>query len=251
MAIDIGTNGEIVLTDGKTLVACSTAAGPAFEGAHIQCGMRGASGAIDRVYLADDRIRYHVIDEVPARGICGSGLVDAVAVMLKSGLINAEGHLLNPGEVPRLPKDCLIQRKKFNQLVLTGGHRTGGGKQVVITRKDISELQLAKGALRAGIDILLERLRLKESDIREVYLAGGFGNYVDPESAVAIGLLPAFENAAITPVGNAAGSGAKMTLLSGTAFKEAVRIAGRVEHVELANMPGFHQTFAKRVRFPT
>jgi uncharacterized 2Fe-2S/4Fe-4S cluster protein (DUF4445 family) len=250
LAIDIGTNGEIVLTDGKTLVACSTAAGPAFEGAHIQCGMRGASGAIDRVYLVDDRIRYHVIDEVPPKGICGSGLVDAVAVMLKTGLVNADGHLLNPEEVAHLPKRCLIQRKKYNQLVLTGKHKPAGGEKIVVTRKDISELQLAKAAMHAGIKILLDRLHLKEADIREVYLAGGFGNYVNPESAVTIGLLPSFPNARITPVGNAAGSGAKMALLSTTAFKAAIRIAERVEHVELANMLNFHQEFAKGVLFP-
>jgi uncharacterized 2Fe-2S/4Fe-4S cluster protein (DUF4445 family) len=251
LAIDIGTNGEIVLTDGKTMVASSTAAGPAFEGAHIRCGMRGTSGAIDRVYLSDNKIRYHVIDEVPPRGICGSGLVDAVAVMLKSKVINAEGRLLNSEEIAGLPKGCLIRREKYNQLVLTGLEKPAGGKEIVITRKDISELQLAKGAIRAGIQILLSRLDLSESDIREVYLAGGFGNYVDPDSAVAIGLLPTFQNARITPVGNAAGSGAKMALVSTKAFKDAVMIARRIKHVKLANIPEFQQEFAKGVLFPT
>jgi uncharacterized 2Fe-2S/4Fe-4S cluster protein (DUF4445 family) len=249
MAIDIGTNGEIVLTDGKAMVACSCAAGPAFEGAHIQCGMRGTSGAIDRVYLSDGEIRYHVIDEVPPKGICGSGLVDAVKVMLTAGLLNNNGKLLDREAVanPRLAR--LIRREKYAQLALTGEHKPIGGEAVVVTRKDISELQLAKGAMRAGINILMDKLGLRESDIREVYLAGGFGNYVNPASAVTIGLLPVFPNAKITPVGNAAGSGAKMALLSTRAYKEAVKIAERVEHVELANIPQFQQEFAKGVLF--
>ena len=201
--------------------------------------------------MSDNKIRYHVIDEVPPRGICGSGLVDAVAVMLKSKVINAEGRLLNSEEIAGLPKGCLIRREKYNQLVLTGLEKPAGGKEIVITRKDISELQLAKGAIRAGIQILLSRLDLSESDIREVYLAGGFGNYVDPDSAVAIGLLPTFQNARITPVGNAAGSGAKMALVSTKAFKDAVKIARRIKHVKLANIPEFQQEFAKGVLFPT
>ena len=251
MAIDIGTNGEIVLTNGKTMVACSCAAGPAFEGAHIQCGMRGTSGAIDRVYLSDGEIRYHVIDEVPPKGICGSGLVDAMAVMLQAGLVNGNGQLLNAEAVANPALARLIGREKYTQLALTGEGQPAGGEKVVVTRKDISELQLAKGAIRAGIKILMDRLGLRESDIREVYLAGGFGNYVSPESAVTIGLLPTFQKAKITPVGNAAGSGAKMALLSTRAFKEAVKIAKRVEHVELANIPQFQQEFAKGVLFQT
>jgi uncharacterized 2Fe-2S/4Fe-4S cluster protein (DUF4445 family) len=249
MAIDIGTNGEIVLTDGKAMAACSCAAGPAFEGAHIQCGMRGTSGAIDRVYLSDGEIRYHVIDEVPPKGICGSGLVDAVKVMLTAGLLNNNGKLLNPEAIADPKLGRLIRREKYPLLALTGKRKPIGGEAVVVTNKDISELQLAKGAMRAGINILMDKLGLRESDIREVYLAGGFGNYVNPESAVTIGLLPVFPNAKITPVGNAAGSGAKMGLLSTRAFKEAVKIAERVEHVELANIPQFQQEFAKGVVF--
>ena len=150
IAIDIGTNGEIVLTDGKTLAACSCAAGPAFEGAHIQCGMRGTSGAIDRVYLSDGEIQYHVIDEVPPKGICGSGLVDAVKVMLTTGLLNNNGKLSNPEAVASLKLGRLIRREKYPQLVLTGEDKPIGGEAVFVTNKDISELQLAKGAMREG-----------------------------------------------------------------------------------------------------
>jgi uncharacterized 2Fe-2S/4Fe-4S cluster protein (DUF4445 family) len=243
MAIDIGTNGEIVLTDSKVMIACSCAAGPAFEGAHLQCGMRGAGGAIDRVDFEEDTIRYHVIDEARPKGICGSGLVDAVAGMLKAGLIGSDGRLLSREEIPESPYASMLTKDKYNQLILTGRKLAGSDMEVVITQKDIRELQLAKAAMMAGIKILMEKLGLREQDIKEVYLAGAFGNYVRPASALAIGLLPAFKNASITQVGNAAGSGAKMALLSVRAQKIAAHIAKRIEYVVLANAPNFHQEF--------
>lgn len=250
MAIDIGTNGEIVLTDGKVMVACSCAAGPAFEGAHIQCGMRGTSGAIDRVDFAENKVRCHVIDEVPAKGICGSGLVDAVAGMVKAGLIAGDGRLLTKQQVPNSPYARLLTHGKYNQFVVSSGKGAASAMDVVITQKDIRELQLAKGAMMAGIRILMDRLGLGEQDIREVYLAGAFGNYVRPESALAIGLLPVLPKARITQVGNAAGSGAKMALLSTRALKEAGKIAEQIEYVELAKIPDFQQQFVKGMVFP-
>ncbi len=250
MALDIGTNGEIVLTDGAEMAACSCAAGPAFEGAQIQCGMRGAGGAVDRVDLAGDGIHYHVIDEAAPQGICGSGLVDAVAALLSAGLITSDGRLLTREEIPGSPLARLLTRQKYNQFVLPPQTPARGSRQVVITQKDIRELQLAKAAIIAGIRILLDKLGLKETDIREVYLAGAFGNYVRPESAVAIGLLPVFPNARVTQVGNAAGSGAKMALLSTGAVREAVRIARRIRYIELAKVPHFQTEFLKGMGFP-
>ncbi len=250
IAMDIGTNGEIVITDGKTLAACSVAAGPAFEGAHIQCGMRAASGAIDRVSLDGDEVRYHVIDDVPPKGICGSGLVDAVAAMLQAGLITFDGRLLSGEEIANTAYARLMNREKFNQFLLTGQRNKGPGKEVVITQKDIREVQLAKGAMRAGIKILLDKLGLQEEDVREVYLAGAFGNYINPESATAIGLLPDFKKCKVTQVGNAAGSGAKMALLSTKALKTAARIAEQIEYVELARVPEFQKEFVKGMLLP-
>jgi uncharacterized 2Fe-2S/4Fe-4S cluster protein (DUF4445 family) len=145
MALDIGTNGEIVLTDGTEIVAGSCAAGPAFEGAQIQCGMRGAGGAVDRVDLAGDTIHYHVIDAAPPQGICGSGLVDAVAALLSARLITSDGRLLTREEIPDSPLARLLTRGKYNQFVLPPQTRARGSRQVVITQKDIRELQLAKG----------------------------------------------------------------------------------------------------------
>ena len=251
MAIDIGTNGEIVLTDGKTMVACSCAAGPAFEGAQIQCGMRGVSGAIDRVEFLGSSFQYHVIDEVAPEGICGSGLVDAVAAMRKADLVTEDGRLLEEEQTSRSSCSRMLNREKYKQFILSHRDRFSGAKEVVITQKDIRELQLAKGAMMAGIKILLNTLGLKEKDVREAYLAGAFGNYLRPESAIGIGLLPVFENARITQVGNAAGSGAKMALLSTRAFNETLRIARRIRYVELAKVPDFQQQFMKGMTLPS
>lgn len=251
MAIDIGTNGEIVLTDGKTMIACSCAAGPAFEGAQIQCGMRGVSGAIDRVEFSENSFRYHVIDESPPEGICGSGLLDAVAAMQKAGLVSGDGRLLSKEEAPRTSYSRMLNRGKYKQFVLSAEDRFSGAKEVVITQKDIREFQLAKGAMMAGIKILLDTMGLQEEDIREVYLAGAFGNYLRAESAMAIGLLPVFKNARITQVGNAAGTGAKMALLSTRALNEALRIARRIKYVELAKIPAFQQQFMKGMSLPS
>ena len=250
MAIDIGTNGEVVLTDGKVMLACSCAAGPAFEGAHIECGMRGTSGAIDRVDFAENKVRCHVIDEVEAKGICGSGLVDAIAGMVRAELITGDGRLLTREDAPDSPYARLLRHGRYNHFIVSSSKRAAGAKDVVITQKDIREVQLAKGAMMAGIRILMDRLGLEEEDIREVYLAGAFGNYVRPETALAIGLLPVFPKAKITQVGNAAGSGAKMALLSTRALKEAGKIAEQIEYVELAKIPDFQEQFVKGMLFP-
>lgn len=248
IAIDIGTNGEIVLTDGEKIVTCAAAAGPAFEGAHIKCGMRGASGAIDRVDFFD-KIKYHVIDEVPPKGICGSGLVDVIACMLRAGVVTGDGVLKKKEEIANSAYACRVSQETYNQFLLTEREIPTASRQVVITQKDIRQLQLAKGAMIAGIKILMNKLRLKDSDIREVYLAGGFGNYIRPKSALAIGLLPDFKNARVTQVGNAAGSGAKMALLSTKAFKDSLKIAKKVEHIDLAKDPDFNQEFMKGMAF--
>jgi len=248
IAIDIGTNGEIVLTDGKKIVTCAAAAGPAFEGAHIQCGMRGASGAIDRVDFKDN-IHYHVIDEVPPQGICGSGLVDAIAGMLRVGVVTGSGVLLKKEDITHPDYARRVNQETYNQFRLTEDEMPTAGHPVVITQKDIRQLQLAKGAMIAGIKILMNKLGLKDSDIKAVYLAGGFGNYIRPESARVINLLPDFKNARVTQVGNAAGSGAKMALLSAKALKESLRIAKKVEHIDLAKDPDFNQEFTKGMAF--
>jgi uncharacterized 2Fe-2S/4Fe-4S cluster protein (DUF4445 family) len=251
IALDIGTNGEIVLSDGQRMVACSCAAGPAFEGAHIQCGMRGCSGAIDQVTFKSGQLSYHVIDQAPPQGICGSGLVDAIAGLLAAGLITTDGRLLTRQEAAGSPYAGRLSEKSFNQFRLTEKNPPPGSRPVVITQKDIREVQLAKGAMLAGVRILLDSLKLKAEDVREVLLAGAFGNYVKPQSALGIGLLPAVPRARIRQVGNAAGSGAQMALLSQAAFKEAMRIADRIDYKDLALVPDFQQQFVKSMAFPS
>ena len=251
IALDIGTNGEIVLSDGRRMVACSCAAGPAFEGAHIQCGMRGCSGAIDQVDFREGQVTYQVIDQPPTQGICGSGLVDAISGLLDAGLITADGRLLTRQEAVGSPYAGRLSEKPLTQFLLTEENSSPGDCPVVVTQKDIREVQLAKGAMLAGVWILLEQLGLKTEDVREVYLAGAFGNYVRARSALRIGLLPAFPRAIIRQVGNAAGSGAKMALISRRAFEEAGRIAKRIEYIDLARVPGFQQQFVKGMAFPS
>ena len=251
IAIDIGTNGEIVLSDGRRMVACSCAAGPAFEGAHIQCGMRGSSGAIDRVDFENGRVVFSVLDQVPPQGICGSGLVDAVSGLLAAGLITSDGRLLTREEALGSPYAHRLGEDPVNQFFLTERGLSPGDRSVFITQKDIRELQLAKGAMLAGIRILLDFLGLKPEDIYEVLLAGAFGNYVRPQSALGMGLLPVFPRAKIRQVGNAAGSGARMALLSRKAYKEAVRIAERIDHIDLARAPDFQLQFINGMAFPS
>ena len=251
IALDIGTNGEIVLSDGRRMVACSCAAGPAFEGAHIQFGMRGCSGAIDQVDFKEGEVTYRVIDEVSPQGICGSGLVDALSGLLAAGLITADGRLLTRQEAAGSPYAGRLSEEPHAYFLLTEKDLPPGGRPVMVTQKDIREVQLAKGAMLAGVRILLDLLGLRTEDVREVYLAGAFGNYVRAESALRIGLLPAFPLASIRQVGNAAGSGAKMALLSKTAFKEARRVAERIEYIDLARAPDFQQQFVKGMAFPS
>jgi uncharacterized 2Fe-2S/4Fe-4S cluster protein (DUF4445 family) len=251
IALDIGTNGEIVLSDGQRMVACSCAAGPAFEGAHIQCGMRGCSGAIDQVNFTKGQITYHVIDQAPPQGICGSGLVDAIAGLLAAGIITADGRLQTRQEVAGSPYADRLSEEPYNQFLLTEKNLPTGSRPVVITQKDIREVQLAKGAMLAGVRILLDFLDLGTDDVREVLLAGAFGNYVRPQSAFGIGLLPDFPRASTRQVGNAAGSGAQMALLSQVAFKETMRIADRIEYIDLALAPDFQQQFVKGMAFPS
>lgn len=257
LALDIGTNGEMAMGSRQRLVTCSTAAGPAFEGAHLSCGMRAADGAVDRVRIDADGdgadVHWHTIGESAPRGLCGSGLVDMVAQMLGAGVIDATGMMrsaadLQADQKPRLA-GRLLQDNGRRTFELADASEGAGGRPVRVSQRDVRELQLAKGAIRAGIEILLRELGLRHTDIRRVFLAGAFGNYISPESALTIGLIPRFPNAEIVPVGNAAGSGAKMALLSLSARKEASRIQHETEYLELSGRPDFQEQFAEAMVF--
>jgi uncharacterized 2Fe-2S/4Fe-4S cluster protein (DUF4445 family) len=225
LMIDIGTNGELVLGNRQRRVACSTAAGPAFEGAKITCGMRGADGAIDHAWLEGGALRWHVIGEGPAKGICGSGLVDLVAALLESGDISGSGRLA------------------------AGERYDIGNTGVYLTQKDVREVQLAKAAMAAGLRLMAGRMGMAIDDIEEVDIAGAFGNYINPDSACAIGLIPAGLRQRIVPVGNAAGAGAKLALTDATAWAEAETLARTTEFLELATLPEFQDEFVEQLNF--
>lgn len=249
IALDIGTNTEIsLISNGKKALTCSCASGPALEGRHIQFGMRAASGAIEHVEI--DRISGEVltrtIDGQPAVGICGSGIIDVTAELFRAGIINEKGHLVPGMKGVRRPKES-----KKQEFVLVSKGKSGLKEDIIITQDDIGAVQLAKGAIRAGIDILLENRGISAAEISKVVIAGAFGTYIDPASALSIGMFPDISVDRFVQVGNAAGMGAKMMLLSQRLRKKAVDVArNNVDYLELMIYPGFSRKFAKALKFP-
>ena len=253
LAIDIGTNGEIVLGDRDRKVACSTAAGPAFEGAKITFGMRGAAGAIDHVTWADGALRFSVIGGEKPVGICGSGLVDLAAALLEAGIVDETGGFADEDEAPEEARPLFRRMRRIDGVkcfVLAEEDESGNGRCVYLSQKDIRELQLAKGAIAAGITILLEHLGRKPDDIREVLIAGAFGNYMSPKSACAIGMIPGILLDRVKAVGNAAGRGALLCALDENCFRRATEMVSGTEFIELASNPAFQDTFVDELLFP-
>lgn len=255
MAIDVGTNGEMALANRERLIACSAPAGPALEGARIKMGMRAALGAIDHVHIGGD-VEVTVIGGVPPVGICGSALIDIVAELRKAGLMNRSGAFLRKSELPpdtppRLTERLIeAEQRKNTYFILAQAEDTGGEKDVVFTQQDIRECQLAKGAIRAGTMILLDEMGITDDDLAEVQLAGAFGNFLEPESALRAGLTPNVPLDRIRSVGNAAGVGAKLALLSVQERKRAIRIAQRTEHIQLSGSAAFQKAFTVAMQFP-
>jgi uncharacterized 2Fe-2S/4Fe-4S cluster protein (DUF4445 family) len=247
VAVDIGTNGEVAVAAGGRLLVSSTAAGPAFEGARIRHGMRAADGAIERVEIADDVI-LRTVEGAPA-GLCGSGLIDAVAELVRLGIITESGQLLAADAAPASAPDAVRRRLRETEegivFELASAEDAANGTAVVLTQHDVRELQLAKGAIAAGISLLLEEVGVAAEQVEEVLLAGAFGNYVRKESAVAIGLLPDLPLDRIRSVGNAAGAGAKLALISRAMRARAEAIARRAEHVELSFRSRFYDAFTE------
>jgi uncharacterized 2Fe-2S/4Fe-4S cluster protein (DUF4445 family) len=251
VAVDIGTNGEVVMGSRRKLTACSAPAGPALEGAQIRHGMRGALGAIEKVEIGDDVV-CGVIGGVPPIGICGSGLIDAVAKMLDAKILEPSG-LLRVEEREGLPlalRARLVDRDGERQFVLAWAGASGHGQDITISQQDIRQLQLAKGAIYSGILMLKKVMGVQDGQIKELMLAGGFGNYVNIESAVRIHLLPELPIERIRYVGNAAALGAQMALLSETERNRAIVLARSIEHVSLAARPDFQDIFIEAICFP-
>jgi len=252
LLIDIGTNGEIALGNREGIIACSTAAGPAFEGAHIRYGMGGVKGAISKVRISEDGVRYDTIGGEPARGICGSGIVDAVAQMLKAGIVEATGRMKNAEEAKADLRDGLASRVgelDGKPAFLIASRQEGAMDDIYICQKDVREVQLAKAAIASGIHILMKEMGVRHEDIQKVYLAGGFGNYIDYDHAADIGLIPSQLRSRIVAIGNAAGAGAKMALLSGEYMEMAESIRHRTSYVELSSRLDFQTVFVDYISF--
>jgi len=253
IAIDIGTNGEIVAGGASRLVACSTAAGPAFEGAQIRNGMRGADGAIDHVLHRDGGIEIHTIGGSAPRGICGTGLIDAVACLVAAGVVSETGRMLGPGSADHLGpaiRDRVVEVDGQPAFVLAVDQDSALDGPVVLTQRDVRQLQLAKGAIAAGVQIVLKTIGAETGDVQEVLLAGAFGSYVDPRNAAAIGLFPGELARKARAVGNAAGAGAFAALVSEPLSREADLIGDTVEYLELAGRPDFDMVFADAMFLP-
>jgi len=238
MLIDIGTNGEIVLGNREWMLTCSTSAGPAFEGSGVRCGMKASRGAIERVEIsANGYIRYRTIGDGRPKGLCGSGLIDSVAELFRAGYIDRSGQLL-PGSSPRV-------RDQDGQLefVLVPAGRSETGREIVITQPDIENLLRAKAAIYAGAKILLQSMDLGFGDVEQLLIAGGFGNYLDREKAIMLGLIPDIPLERIRFVGNTAIIGAKMALLSQEALERCYEIAKSVTYYDLITYPYYYDEF--------
>jgi uncharacterized 2Fe-2S/4Fe-4S cluster protein (DUF4445 family) len=236
VALDIGTNTEVSLIHDGKITSTSCASGPAFEGGHIKYGMRAATGAIERLLIANDIIQYQTIDGAPPIGICGSGILDALSQLYLAKAIDEGGRIMN--NHPRVRT-----YKGQREFVLISKEERGGKPAITITQHDVRELQLAKASIRSGIQTLLEANDCPEDKIKRVIIAGAFGTYIDVASAVTIGMLPSLPPNRFLQAGNAAGMGAKLALISLAKRAEAQAIASRVKYIELASAPGFEQTF--------
>ncbi len=258
LIIDIGTNGELVLGNRKRLLSASCATGPAFEGANIKFGMRAAPGAIDRVRVTPQTfdLRFTVIgsekwntempaEENNARGICGSGIIDAVAELFVAGLVKKDGSFDKTLNSPRLRLD----QDRKPEFVIAWAHETAINQDITITQKDVRAIQLAKAAINSGAQLMLRRLNIDRPD--KVILAGAFGTVIDRERALAIGMFPEVDIENIYSIGNAAGDGARMALLNKEKRQEADNVARGVEYIELTAEPGFHDTFISATHFPS
>ena len=251
IAVDIGTNGEVLLGSKAHLWACSAPAGPALEGAQIRHGMRGALGAIDRVRIGDD-VEIHTIGEVPPLGICGSGIIDLLAGMLDQGIIDHSGLIRIEDRdrlAPRL-RERVVMRGEERQFILVRPGEAGATREIVLTQEDIRQVQLAKGAIASGVAMLQHVAGIPSEQIAELMLAGGFGNYMSIESALRIGLVPTLPAGKIRYVGNAASLGAQLCLVSEAERHRADRIARGIEHVSLAAHPAFQDLFVDCMNFP-
>jgi uncharacterized 2Fe-2S/4Fe-4S cluster protein (DUF4445 family) len=251
LGLDLGTNGEIFLGNGKRLMTCSAAAGPAFEGANISYGMIAKTGAIEGFRIDDGLLRYNIIGNIKPKGICGSGLVDLVAVLLHCGIVDHEG-VIQPaqGEQESALNERVIDNSGVYNFLIAFEKESYDQMPIYLTQNDVRELQLAKGAVAAGIRTLMDEMGIRVGDISRVYLAGALGNYVNPFSAIRIGLIPMVSRDIIASLGNAATTGASMVLLSKDYWQTANELVDFIEHIELSSRLDFNNYFIEHMDFP-
>jgi uncharacterized 2Fe-2S/4Fe-4S cluster protein (DUF4445 family) len=254
--IDVGTNCEIVLSDGERILSTAAPAGPAFEGGAIRCGMRAADGAIEVVRLSADgadEVELSVIGDTEPRGLCGSGLVDAVAELVRVGLLDASGRFVPDEQAATLAPALADRLTKIGEERVFVLHRPYPDAKtdecVVLSQRDVRELQFAKAAISTGWSLLMEELGLEHRDVQQVLLAGSFGSYLSPASAIRIGLVPKLPVLRIVSAGNVAGEGAKMALLSVRERAGATALLEEVTYVELSDRADFNDRFVEQLAF--
>ncbi len=249
--IDVGTNCEIVLTDGETILATAAPAGPAFEAASIKCGMRAAEGAIEVVKINEEGLYIQTIGEVEPVGICGSGLVDVVAELARVGIIDQSGKFIEEidyvGSNAELFKKISMTKNGEKIFIL---HGSKVNPIVYLSQRDVRELQFAKASIATGWSLLVDELKINPSEIQQVLLAGSFGSYLSPISAINIGLVPKLPVLRIISAGNVAGEGAKMVLLSSNERKGVQTLLNEVKYIELSDRADFNDKFVTNLAFP-
>lgn len=245
LLIDIGTNGEMVISHDNEMICCSTAAGPAFEGASIYHGMRAKDGAIKGFKIENNNVLLEVVGDTKPEGICGSGIIDVIAELIKVGIIDETGRLLTPEEVDS-PLSSRIINENGMQFILAYSQN---GQNIVLTQQDIREVQLAKAAIYAGTISLLKEVGVQRKDINRLYLAGAFGSNININNAIMIGLLPDIDRNRIKLIGNGSLDGGAMVLLSKITIEEATSIGKNINHIELANDDKFRRRYIDAINF--
>ena len=246
LLIDIGTNGEVALGNNREIYTCSVAAGPSFEGSNISSGMAALDGAAERFEIREEGFDYKTINAAEPRGICGSGLLDLVAGFLKIGLINPKGKFNDKEKMPEFWQKRFNKDKK--EIVIFSEEEAEN--KISLTQKDIRQLQLAKGAIRAGIEVLAARLEIKLAEINQVYLVGGFANYLDPDNTILIGMLPEVFAGKILQFGNGSGAGASLYLLDRDLETIVEDLKERIKYIELSKDADFQEKFIEELNFP-
>ncbi len=243
VALDIGTNTEISLVHDHQILTCSCASGPAFEGAHIKEGMRAAAGAIERVNIDHEEVHYQTIGKVPPIGICGSGILDGIAEMRKNAIMDERGNFDFSHRLVR-------GSGKTAEFILAPAEKSGAAKDIVITRKDVNEILLAKAAIQSGVEVLLRTAGICAEQIDRFIIAGAFGTYLDVKSAIQIGMFPNLPIERFEQVGNAAGTGARLMMNSDEMRDKGTEFSSNSRYVELTLFPDFQKVYLEALHFP-